>query len=54
MSEPERLPGKPAVEEANDPPNGPSLALIYSLIGLGLLVAMVIAGFIVLPFYHRH
>lgn len=46
MNEPGRTPDKPA--------GGPNLALIYSLIGLALVAAMVIAGFIVLPFYHRH
>ena len=35
------------------PGRGPSLTLIYSLIVLAMLVAVVIATFIVLPFYHR-
>ena len=33
---------------------GPSLALIYGLIFLAMLVATVVAAFILLPFYHRH
>ena len=41
-------------EPDGEPAKGPNIALIYCLIGLALLVAMVIAGFIVLPFYHRH
>lgn len=32
---------------------GPNLVLLYSLLGLALLAAVVIAGLIVLPFYHR-
>ncbi len=33
---------------------GPNLILIYSLLGAALVIAMVIAALIVLPFYHRH
>lgn len=54
MSEPGRLPGKPTLDGEDEAPSGPNLVLIYGLIGLALLAAMVIAGFIVLPFYHRH
>jgi len=32
---------------------GPSLALIYSLLGAALIAAMAIAALIVLPFYRR-
>jgi hypothetical protein len=32
---------------------GPNLALIYSLIGLALLLAIAIAMMIVFPFYQR-
>lgn len=53
MSEHEHLPAKPATNESTESSKGPNLALIYGLIGIALLVAMVIAGFIVLPFYHR-
>ena len=54
MSEPGGEPDKAAIDQKSEPTQGPSLALIYSLIGLALVAAMVIAGFIVLPFYHRH
>lgn len=33
---------------------GPNLKLIYGLILLAILAAIVVAAFIVLPFYHRH
>ncbi|HEV2326957.1 MAG TPA: hypothetical protein VGS10_23670 [Terracidiphilus sp.] len=39
--------------EDGDPPKGPSLILMYSLIALALLVAFAIAAIIVLPFYER-
>ena len=54
MNDPGRIGDKPAIAENPEPASGPSLALIYSLIGIALVAAMVIAGFIVLPFYHRH
>lgn len=54
MSEPGRPTGKPAADENHEPRSGPNLALIYGLLGVALLAAMAIAGFIVLPFYHRH
>jgi hypothetical protein len=38
---------------ADGPSNGVSLPLVYSLIALALFVAIGIALFIVLPFYHR-
>jgi hypothetical protein len=42
------------IEEANDKPSqGPSLTLLYSLIVLALVVAIILACLIVLPFYHR-
>jgi hypothetical protein len=43
-------------EEAQGEPesgSGLNLTLIYSLIGLALIAAILIATFIVLPFYHR-
>ena len=40
-------------ESGREPSPGPNLALFYSLIGLALLAAIVIAGLIVLPFYRR-
>ncbi|HUA91310.1 MAG TPA: hypothetical protein VL991_02025 [Terracidiphilus sp.] len=33
---------------------GPSLTLLYTMIALALVTAIVLAGLIVLPFYHRH
>jgi len=36
-----------------EPPAGPSLTLLYSLIGLALAVAIGLAALIVLPFYQR-
>ena len=33
---------------------GPNLWLIYGLILLAMLVAIVVAAFIVFPFYQRH
>ncbi len=47
-SEPEIM--SPTDEE---PSKGPSLVLLYSILALALLVAMGLAVFIVLPFYHR-
>jgi hypothetical protein len=50
-SEPHRA-HKP--DEADEPDStGPNLTLIYSLLGLALIAAIVIAAFIVLPFYQR-
>lgn len=40
-------------EPENKQSQGPNLKLIYSLIGLALLVAIAIAAMIVLPFYQR-
>lgn len=37
----------------DDEPQGPNLKLMYSLIGLALLLAIGIAAMIVLPFYQR-
>jgi hypothetical protein len=54
MSEQELSTQKSKTPRQNDLSNGPSLALIYGLLGLMFLAAMAIAGFIVLPFYHRH
>jgi hypothetical protein len=41
-------------DEPDEPSKGPNLALIYSLLGAALLVAMGLAVLIVLPFYRRH
>lgn len=46
----------PESEKAAEDPRsqGPNLTFIYCLLGLALLVAIVVAAFIVLPFYqHR-
>ena len=44
----------PQPESENDAPSqGPSLTLLYSLIGLALLAAIGFALLIVLPFYNR-
>jgi hypothetical protein len=39
--------------ESKDRGGGPNLVLIYGLIALALVAAIVIAAFVVLPFYHR-
>ena len=36
-----------------EPNRGPHLTLFYTLIVLAMLIAIAIAAFIVLPFYHR-
>ena len=36
-----------------EPSKGPNLVLLYSILALALIVAIGIAVFIVLPFYHR-
>lgn len=48
---------KPELKVSHDPEEpmqGVNVKLIYSLIALAILAAMVVAVFIVLPFYHRH
>jgi hypothetical protein len=40
-------------EQEEAPSKGPSLVLIYSLIGFALIAAIFLAGLIVLPFYRR-
>ncbi len=53
MSSPEQLPPRQPSEEDDAPSSGPSLVLLYSLLGLALVTAIIVAIFIVLPFYHR-
>jgi hypothetical protein len=60
LSDPEALPpqpdSQPPTPGASDPDEnstGPSLTLLYSLIGLALLVAIGFALLIVAPFHHR-
>jgi hypothetical protein len=40
-------------EDGDEPSRGPNLTLIFTLLGLALLIAIVVAVFIVLPFYQR-
>ena len=43
-----------APDTMNDPPQGPSLKLLYTILALALLAAIGCAALIVLPFYRRH
>jgi hypothetical protein len=52
MSDPER-PNNANHDEDDNPSQGPSLTLIYTLIGIALAAAIGFALLIVLPFYHR-
>ena len=45
--------GKSGSEPDEDPPRGPNLVLMYSLIALALAAAIGLALTIVMPFYHR-
>ncbi|HEX4029675.1 MAG TPA: hypothetical protein VHX20_04885 [Terracidiphilus sp.] len=42
-----------SVQGDEEPSSGPNLVLLYSLIALALLLAIFLAGLIVLPFYRR-
>lgn len=49
----------PAQKDSSQKPEipaaqGPNLILLYGLLAAALLVAIIVAAFIVLPFYHRH
>jgi len=44
----------PPAPDPDEPSSGPSLTLLYSLIGLALLFAIGFALLIVAPFHHRH
>jgi hypothetical protein len=44
----------PGSSEADETSSGPSLTLLYSLIGLALIAAIGFALLIVAPFQHRH
>jgi len=45
---------KPEVPAGDEPSQGPSLVLIYSIVALALVLATFCAAMIVLPFYlHR-
>jgi hypothetical protein len=58
MSDPQSDPHRSTAEHEESPEEGrspgPNLILIYSLLALGLIVAIGLALLIVLPFYHRH
>ena len=44
----------PGPDNEQEPPNrGPNLTLVYGLIVLAMIVAIVIAAMVVLPFYRR-
>ena len=60
MPDPEALPSQPDPQhptpdspDPDEPSPGPSLTLLYSLIGLALLFAIGFALLIVAPFHHR-
>lgn len=53
MNSPDPVAPRRAEEEEDQPSKGPNLTLIYSLLGLALLIAIAAAAFIVLPFYQR-
>jgi len=40
-------------DKAGEPPQGPSLKLLYTILALALLAAIGCAALIVLPFYRR-
>jgi hypothetical protein len=46
--------GQERGEQEGESSKGPTLTLLYSLLGAALLIAMGLAALIVLPFYHRH
>ncbi|HVC47561.1 MAG TPA: hypothetical protein VND90_09975 [Terracidiphilus sp.] len=51
---PDPTPNRQSVPEPDDPPSqGPSLVLLYSILGIVLLISMFIAALIVRPFYLR-
>lgn len=42
-------------DQGQDERQGPNLIVIYTIIAIAFVAAMVLAGFIVAPFYlHRH
>jgi hypothetical protein len=59
MPDPDADPSQPAPQRRTPDPQhdpssaGPSLTLLYSLIGIALLVAIGFALLIVAPFHHR-
>jgi hypothetical protein len=53
MSDTGQEPAKPEADQKDEPAQGPSLTLLYSLIALALFAAIGLALMIVIPFYHR-
>ena len=53
VPEAERHPPVPGTDPDDQPSQGPSLTLLYSLIALALFAAIGFAIMIVLPFHHR-
>jgi hypothetical protein len=54
MNSPDPAAPEPLVQDEDQPSKGPNLTLIFSLLGLALVIAIALAAFIVLPFYQRH
>lgn len=53
MSDPGPAPKRGEKDAGGEPPQGPSLTLLYSLIALALFVAIALAALIVMPYYQR-
>ena len=53
MSDAERQTAAPGGSRNDDPGQGPSLKLLYTLLALALAAAIGVALMIVLPFYYR-
>ncbi len=53
MNDPERPEKSLEVPAEDEPSQGPSLVLLYTLVALALALAMACAAMIVLPFYRR-
>jgi hypothetical protein len=53
LPDPRLISAQKAVPE-DEPSQGPSLTLLYTLIALAMAAAIGCAMLIVLPFYHRH
>ena len=54
MSDPERPENRLQNPDEDEPSQGPSLVLLYTLVALALALAIACAAMIVLPFYRRH
>ena len=53
MSDPGSVHPHTDSEQEDEPSKGPNLILLYSLLGLAMMIAAALAAWIVLPFYHR-